>query len=123
MTTANSKSKAQRIRQKAATAPGTAERLFGLKLCELREQKGLSLTAAAERMGIHKAHLCNIEQGSRLPGVRVTLVIADFYHAPPRTLLSLLLKSQTARLAKEYAAELADWKRTKQTKQLTFDQS
>ena len=120
MSIAKSKSKVRRIRQKAATMPGTAERLFGLALCELREKKGLSLTAAAERMGIHKAHLCNIEQGSRLPGVRVTLLMADFYHAPARKLLSLLLKSQTARLAKEYAAELAAWQKTKQ---LDFDRS
>lgn len=40
-------------------------KLYGNKLRELREKKGLSLTDAASRMGISKVHLSNVENRYR----------------------------------------------------------
>jgi transcriptional regulator with XRE-family HTH domain len=53
-----------------------------LQLAEWIERKGLSQTAAAEKLGIHKATLNKILKRTRLPGRQNATVIRDMAGIP-----------------------------------------
>jgi transcriptional regulator with XRE-family HTH domain len=60
---------------------------IGGKLRALREERQLTQTALAERMGITSATVSMIERGRSVPSVRQLLKFADVLHAEPGDLL------------------------------------
>lgn len=50
---------------------------IGQNIKKLREQKGLTQTELAEKVGLERASLSNIECGRRWPGTDVVVRIAD----------------------------------------------
>lgn len=49
---------------------------FGERVRQLREQKGVSQVALAEKAGIEQQHLSNVELGNKEPGLRVVEMLA-----------------------------------------------
>jgi transcriptional regulator with XRE-family HTH domain len=56
--------------------------LVGPRLRRVREQRGLTLTAAAERTGISKSTLSRLETGGRRPSLELLLPLARAYQVP-----------------------------------------
>ncbi|MBK8272164.1 MAG: helix-turn-helix transcriptional regulator [Sphingomonadales bacterium] len=53
---------------------------FAQKLHELRLKKGLSLQDVADRIGVSKAHVFNLEKGTtRNPSMELVLKLADLF--------------------------------------------
>ncbi len=52
---------------------------FGKKLHQLRKQKGFTLRQLAEMLGVHYAHLNNIEHGARRPSTDLVLKVAEVF--------------------------------------------
>ncbi|MEV0964411.1 MULTISPECIES: helix-turn-helix domain-containing protein [unclassified Streptomyces] len=66
------------------TAPGTGETSAALssvasQLRDLRKRGGLTVEAAAERLGLSSAHLSRLETGQRQPSLPVLLTLARAY--------------------------------------------
>jgi transcriptional regulator with XRE-family HTH domain len=109
---------AKRERQKATRALGPPEKLFGLELFRLRDSQKLTIRQAAKKAGIHFSTLNNVEKGSRLPSVELTLKLAELYQGKKgvepgielaRHLLALLRQSQNAVLAQQHQETLHEW--------------
>ena len=49
---------------------------FGQRVRALREQKGMSQVALAEKAGIEQQHLSNVELGNKEPGLFVVEMLA-----------------------------------------------
>jgi len=60
---------------------------LGLRLRELRRAQGLSLEAAADRVGLSPAHLSRLETGARQPSLPVLLGLSRVYGRPVSELL------------------------------------
>jgi transcriptional regulator with XRE-family HTH domain len=54
----------------------------GPRLRRLRERRGVTLTALAERTGISKSTLSRLENGERKPSLELLLPLAETYHLP-----------------------------------------
>lgn len=54
----------------------------GPRLRLLRERRGLTLTAVAQRTGISKSTLSRLESGQRKPSLELLLPLAETYHLP-----------------------------------------
>lgn len=52
-------------------------RRFGLRLRQLREEKGLSQEAFADRCGLDRTYVSGIERGRRNPSLKNIAKIAD----------------------------------------------
>ena len=50
---------------------------FGKRIRELREAKGMSQIALAEKIGIEQPHLSNLENGRKEPKLRVIEMLAS----------------------------------------------
>src|ERR687884_284310 len=55
---------------------------LGPRLRRLRERRGLTLTALAEKTGISKSTLSRLESGQRRPSLELLLPLAEAYHLP-----------------------------------------
>jgi transcriptional regulator with XRE-family HTH domain len=68
----------------AGTAPAITAALdqVGARLRRVREQRSLTLTAAAERTGISKSTLSRLENGQRRPTLELLLPLAQVYRVP-----------------------------------------
>ena len=56
--------------------------LVGPRLRRVREQRGITLTAVAERTGISKSTLSRLENGQRRPSLELLLPLAQVYRVP-----------------------------------------
>lgn len=56
--------------------------LVGPRLRRVREQRGLTLTEAADRTGISKSTLSRLETGQRRPSLELLLPLAQVYRVP-----------------------------------------
>jgi transcriptional regulator with XRE-family HTH domain len=56
--------------------------LVGPRLRKVREQRGITLTAVAERTGISKSTLSRLENGQRRPSLELLLPLAQVYRVP-----------------------------------------
>ncbi|MFC4783948.1 helix-turn-helix domain-containing protein [Nocardioides sp. MAHUQ-72] len=65
-----------------ASAIAEALDLVGPRLRRVREQRGLTLTEAAERTGISKSTLSRLENGQRRPSLELLLPLAQVYRVP-----------------------------------------
>jgi transcriptional regulator with XRE-family HTH domain len=65
-----------------ATTIAAALDLVGPRLRRVREQRGLTLTEAAEQTGISKSTLSRLEHGQRRPGLELLLPLAQLYQVP-----------------------------------------
>ena len=54
----------------------------GPRLRRIRERKGVTLTALAEKTGISKSTLSRLESGQRKPSLELLLPLASVYHLP-----------------------------------------
>jgi transcriptional regulator with XRE-family HTH domain len=54
----------------------------GPRLRRIRERKGVTLTALAEKTGISKSTLSRLESGQRKPSLELLLPLADAHHLP-----------------------------------------
>ncbi len=57
-------------------------KLIGIKLVELRKEKGKTTTEAAKDLGITVSALSNYESGIRIPRDTIKIRIADYYEKP-----------------------------------------
>src|SRR6185295_16692973 len=56
--------------------------LVGPRLRAVREQRGVTLTEAADRTGISKSTLSRLENGQRRPSLELLLPLAQAYRVP-----------------------------------------
>lgn len=56
--------------------------LVGPRLRRIREQRGMTLTVAAEHAGISKSTLSRLENGQRRPSLELLLPLAQVYRVP-----------------------------------------
>ena len=56
--------------------------LVGSRLRRVREQRGLTLTAAAQHAGMSKSTLSRLENGQRRPSLELLLPLAQVYRVP-----------------------------------------
>jgi len=56
--------------------------LVGPRLRRVREQRGMTLTDAAQRTGISKSTLSRLENGQRRPSLELLLPLAQVYRVP-----------------------------------------
>ncbi|WP_433064759.1 helix-turn-helix domain-containing protein [Dactylosporangium sp. CS-033363] len=56
--------------------------LVGPRLRQIREQRGLTLTVAAEQAGISKSTLSRLENGQRRPSLELLFPLAQVYRVP-----------------------------------------
>jgi transcriptional regulator with XRE-family HTH domain len=56
--------------------------LVGPRLRKVREQRGITLTAVAQRTGISKSTLSRLENGQRRPSLELLLPLAQVYRVP-----------------------------------------
>ncbi len=54
----------------------------GPRLRRIRDRRGATLTAVAERTGISKSTLSRLESGQRKPSLELLLPLAEAYHLP-----------------------------------------
>jgi transcriptional regulator with XRE-family HTH domain len=66
----------------SADALAAALELVGPRLRRVREERGLTLTAAAARTGISKSTLSRLENGQRRPSLELLLPLAQTYRVP-----------------------------------------
>lgn len=59
---------------------------WGAELRDARVAEGDSQVEAADRLGISRSHLGNLELGRKLPSPRVAYRVARVYHVSPRLL-------------------------------------
>ena len=64
------------------TTIAAALELVGPRLRRVREQRGLTLTAVAERTGISTSTLSRLETGQRRPSLELLLPLAQAYRVP-----------------------------------------
>lgn len=57
----------------------TTKEIFALRLCEARENKGLTRQRVADDLGISRASLEYYEKGKRTPDINTINVIADYF--------------------------------------------
>ncbi len=65
-----------------ALAIAAALDLVGPRLRQVREQRGFTLTRAAEQTGISKSTLSRLENGHRRPSLELLLPLAQVYRVP-----------------------------------------
>jgi transcriptional regulator with XRE-family HTH domain len=65
--------------QRPELAPVLAreQRRLGLRIRQLRREKGLTLESAAELMGVHDRHLARIERAETNPSLATLVAIAS----------------------------------------------
>ena len=63
----------------AVLARSNAEKPLPASLRELRHERGLTLTQAADRTGLHKARLSELERGLRGPSYDELHALGRFY--------------------------------------------
>ncbi len=73
-----------RAAEKASGSAAIAEALdlVGRRLRQVREQRGLTLTEAADQTGISKSTLSRLENGQRRPSLELLLPLAQIYRVP-----------------------------------------
>ena len=78
-----------RMRPDAPGGPAIAAALdkVGPRLRGVREQRGFTLTVAAEHAGISKSTLSRLENGQRRPSLELLLPLAQMYRVPIEDLL------------------------------------
>ncbi len=64
------------------TAIAAALEMVGPRLRRVREQRGFTLTVAAEHAGISKSTLSRLENGQRRPSLELLLPLAQVYRVP-----------------------------------------
>lgn len=73
-------------RQKEAQSIEAAHRL-GQNVVEVREKRGLTQTATAERAGLHRTEVSLIERGQRVPRLDTIVKLAGALQVEPCALL------------------------------------
>jgi len=58
--------------------------LFGRRLAELRNHKGMSQYELADRLQLSRGQIANYEQGTREPDFQTLIRLADFFRSQPR---------------------------------------
>lgn len=71
-----------------AVALNVAE-VFGARLREVRQQRGLTQVQVAERTGIAQNHISEIERGTRVPSVVTMLRLAAALECAPTDLVAV----------------------------------
>jgi transcriptional regulator with XRE-family HTH domain len=71
-----------------AAAMNVAE-VFGARLREVRQQRGLTQVQVAERTGIAQNHISEIERGTRVPSVVTMLRLAAALECAPTDLVAV----------------------------------
>jgi transcriptional regulator with XRE-family HTH domain len=71
-----------------AAALNVAE-VFGARLREVRQQRGLTQVQVAERTGIAQNHISEIERGTRVPSVVTMLRLAAALQCAPTDLVAV----------------------------------
>lgn len=61
---------------------------FGDALRELREERGLSQEAAAQAVGLDRAHYGKLERAAKVPTLTTIWKVADGLHTTPSELLA-----------------------------------
>lgn len=74
-----------------SNARQTAEKPLPPTLRDLRHESALSLTEAAARIGMHKGRLSELERGDRAATERELDALAEFYNAPLRVVLAIVV--------------------------------
>ncbi len=59
---------------------------------ELRAQKGLTLAAVAEALGIDSSYVSYLEHGKRQPSLPIAGKLAEIYEVPLQVIYDLLVK-------------------------------
>ena len=67
--------------------------MFGKRLAELRNNKGISQYELATQMNLSRGQIANYEQGTREPDFATLIALADFFQVSLDLLLSRELKT------------------------------
>lgn len=78
--------------------------MFGKRLAELRNNKGISQYELAARMKLSRGQLANYEQGTREPDFNTLIALADFFEV---SLDSFLGRNRTTNEFNEEPANVA----------------
>lgn len=54
-------------------------KLFGVKLYQLRTQRGLTLAELGNLLGVHNTFVSQLEKGRKLPNAEMILKVADIF--------------------------------------------
>ncbi|MCY9693008.1 helix-turn-helix domain-containing protein [Paenibacillus alginolyticus] len=92
--------------------------MFGKRLAELRNNKGISQYELAARMKLSRGQLANYEQGTREPDFNTLIALADFFEV---SLDSFLGRNCTTNEVNEEPANVAYFGGTKEN--LTEEES
>lgn len=65
----------------------TTKKTFAEVLREVRQEKGLSQEALADRAGLHRTYISQVERGLKSPSLRSLEQIAQALGMPPSALL------------------------------------
>lgn len=67
--------------------------LFGEVICELRRGAGLSQEALADKAGVHRTYVSQLERGLKSPTLAVLMKLAAALEVRPSKILVLLERS------------------------------
>ncbi len=84
------KSGARQFLEKLRGGPLT----FGGALAAIREREGLTQVGFAEKIGVSRSHLCDIEKGRKLVSPGLAAKYAKALHHPERQFVRLALQDQ-----------------------------
>jgi XRE family transcriptional regulator, fatty acid utilization regulator len=89
------------------TKPRESAIIFGEIFRRLRVERGWTIRACAERVGITASHLGIIESGRNLPGIHVILLFGHVFGINGWEIFREFEETQRAQIAAEVAAEEA----------------
>ncbi|WP_409342769.1 helix-turn-helix domain-containing protein [Paenibacillus sp. MBLB4367] len=75
--------------------------MFGRRLAELRNQRGMSQYELADRLQLSRGQIANYEQGTREPDFKTLILLADFFEVSLDFMLSRIDKPNSLRLDEE----------------------
>jgi transcriptional regulator with XRE-family HTH domain len=67
--------------------------LFGAVIAEMRRSAGFSQEALAERAGVHRTYVSQLERGLKSPTLAVLMKLAEALDTKPSKILQLLERS------------------------------
>ncbi|MCG8557708.1 MAG: helix-turn-helix domain-containing protein [Proteobacteria bacterium] len=79
---------------------------FGDALGAIREREGLTQVALAERMGVSRSHLCDIEKGRKLVSPALAAEYARVLGHNERQFVRLALQDQVRKAGLDYHVEI-----------------
>lgn len=103
MSTKNKKSKTMRYLEELNGGPLTFSKL----LQSLREAEGETQKDFAEKLGVSKQYLCDLEKGRRTATIEKAAIFAESLGYPATTFVKLVLKDQMREAGLDFQIQIS----------------